>query len=69
MTQILRDWLRAEPGRAAKTFYDRGEFVVRLRDGAYPLSGSDIYGHHPDLDTARRLAVLNATEEMEAEDE
>ena len=67
MTQILRDWLRADSGRAARTFAQAGEWVVRLSNDYEPLSLYKGYAHHQDLDTAERLAVLSATDELEAE--
>ena len=67
MTQILRDWLRAGRGRAARTIAHGNEWEVRLSDDHKPFSLYKGHARHPDLDTAERLAVLSATGELEAE--
>jgi hypothetical protein len=69
MTQVLKDWLRAGNMRSVRTFAHGDEWVVRLSDDYKPLSLYKGHSHHPDLDTAERLAVLNATGELEAEDD
>ena len=68
MTQILRDWLRAEPGRSVTTSYLLGQFDVCLRSRFAGLLKVVSLARSPDLDTAERLAVLNATGELEAEE-
>jgi hypothetical protein len=65
MTQVLKDWLRANQGSFMTASYMPNSYTVKLLDCAGCEVGD---GSHCCGETAERLAVLNATGELEAED-